>query len=790
MKHLLGTMAASIISLSALSQTQKVNFSGKVVDAATKQPIASATVKLGSTATVADVNGNFSFAKVAVGNYDLQVTSVGYVDAAQKVSVGKAESAITVELKASALYLQPLEVKSLRAGDRAPFTKTNIGKEDIAKTNLGQDIPFLLNQTPSTVINSDAGNGVGYTNIYIRGVDLTRINVTLNGIPYNDAESQGTYWVDIPDMASSLNSIQIQRGVGTSSNGTGAFGATINLQTNEFIDKAYAESNNSFGSFNTWKNTLKAGTGLIDGHFTVDARLSRISSDGYIDRATSNLQSFSLSAAYYTKQSSLRLNIFSGKEKTYQAWNGVPENILPTNRTYNSFTYPNQTDNYQQNHYQLFFNHQFNGSLSFNTAVFFTPGIGYYEEYKTDQAYSDYGLPNYQVGTTVLTTTDLIRQLYLDNKFYGQIASLQYKKNKHQVIVGGGWSTYEGGHYGNIIWTKNGGVDKDYQWYNNPAVKTDINAYAKWQYQFANHFELFTDLQYKHVRHIMNGFRNNPTLVIDRAFDFLNPKLGISYANKGWQVYASYAMANKEPNRDDFEAGVTTQPKAEKLNDFELGVERKGAALSYGATFYYMDYKDQLVLTGKVNDVGAYTRTNVPNSYRLGVELQAGYVFTNWLNANGNITLSKNKIKSFTEYLDAYDANFNYVGQNAVAHTNTTIGFSPSIISAFMINVLPVKNVTMTLLGKYVGKQYLDNAESENRILGSFFTQDARVSYTLKNKLFKEWNFIAQVSNIFNRLYEPNGYTYTYYVGNTINSDNAYYPMAGTNFMLGVNIKF
>jgi iron complex outermembrane receptor protein len=786
MKHLLGTMAGTIISLSALSQTQKVNFSGKVVDAASKQPIASATVKLGNTATIADGNGNFSFAKIVAGNYDLQVTSVGYVDAAQKLSVGKTASVITIELKASALYLQPLEVKSLRANDRAPFTKTNIGKEDIAKTNLGQDIPFLLNQTPSTVINSDAGNGVGYTNIYIRGVDLTRINVTLNGIPYNDAESQGTFWVNLPDMASSLNSIQVQRGVGTSTNGTGAFGATINLQTNEFIDKAYAESNNSYGSFNTWKNTIKAGTGLIDGRFTVDARLSRIASDGFIDRSASSLQSFAVSAAYFTKKSSLRFNIFSGKEKTYQAWNGVPGSILPTNRTFNSFTYDNQTDNYQQNHYQLFFNHQVNNNLSFNTAVFFTPGKGYYEEFRADNDYADYGLPNVVVGATTITSTDLIRQLWLDNKFYGQIASLQYKKNKHQVIVGGGWSTYEGGHYGNIIWAKNGGVDNNYKWYNLNALKTDVNVYAKWQYQFAKHLELFTDVQYKHVKHTMDGFRNNPTLRIDRAFDFINPKLGISYANKDWQVYASYAVANKEPNRNDFEAGVTTQPKAEKLNDFELGIEKKGAAFSYGATLYYMSYKDQLVLTGKVNDVGAYTRTNVPNSYRLGVELQAGYVFTSWLNASGNISFSKNKVKSFTEYIDNYDNG----SQDAVAHNNTNIAFSPSVISAFTINVLPAKNVSIALLGKYVGKQYLDNTQSEDRTLGSFYTQDARLSYTVKNKLFKEWNFIAQVNNIFNRLYEPNGYTYSYTAGGTLSTENAYYPMAGTNFMLGVNIKF
>ncbi len=786
MKHLLGTMAATIISLSALSQTQKVNFLGKIIDEKTQQPIASTTIKLGNSVAIADEQGNFSFAKIIAGTYELQVSSIGYTDKVENVNIGKSSASITIKLKSNALFLQPLEVKALRANDRAPFTKTNISKEQIAKTNLGQDIPFLLNQTPSTVINSDAGNGVGYTNIYIRGVDLTRINVTLNGIPYNDAESQGTYWVDIPDMASSLNSIQIQRGVGTSSNGTGAFGASINLQTNEFIEKAYAESNNSYGSFNTWKNTLKASTGLIDGHFTVDARLSKITSDGYIDRAATSLQSFSLSAAYINKKSSVRFNIFSGKERTYQAWNGVPDYILPTNRTYNSFTYANQTDNYQQNHYQLFFNHQFNANLSFNTAVFFTPGKGYYEEYKTDANYADYGLSNYKVGATTFTQTDLIRDLWLDNKFYGQIASLQYKKNADQIILGGGWTTYEGAHFGNIIWAKNGGVNKDYQWYKNQALKTDVNVYAKWQHQITKHLDLFADLQYKHVMHRMDGFDHNPTLFINRSFDFLNPKLGVTYANNGWQVYASYALANKEPNRGDFEAGTITQPKAEKLQDVEVGIEKKNSSYSYGATLYYMSYKDQLVLTGKVNDVGAYTRTNVPNSYRMGVEFQAGYVFANWLNASGNINLSKNKVKDFTAYIDNYDNGL----QNAVTHSNTNIGFSPSITSAVTVNILPVKNIELTLLSKYVGKQYLDNTESEDRILGSFFTQDARASYTLKNKLFKEWTFIAQVNNIFNRQYEPNGYTYSYISSGTLSTENAYYPMAGINYMLGVNIKF
>ncbi len=786
MKHLLGTMAATVISLSAFSQTQKANFSGKVVDETTSQPIAAATVKLGNSIVITDENGNFSFTKIKASIYDVTVSSIGYGNSEQKVTVDKSASAITLKLKSNALFLQPLEVKALRAGDKAPFTKTNISKEQLAKTNLGQDLPFMLSQTPSTVITSDAGNGVGYTGIYIRGVDATRINVTLNGIPYNDAESQGSYFVDLPDFTSSVSSLQIQRGVGTSSNGTGAFGATINLQTNEFIDKAYAESNNSYGSFNTWKNTLKAGTGLINGHFTVDARLSRINSDGYIDRASSDLQAFAFSAAYINKKSSLRLNIFSGKEKTYQAWNGVSESLLATDRTHNDFTYSNQTDNYIQNHYQLFFNHQFSNTLSLNTAAFFTPGKGYYEEYRSDEKYSSYGLPNYVVGATTFTETDLVRQLWLDNKFYGQILSLQYKKNKHELIVGGGWSTYEGGHYGNVLWAKNGGIDKDYQWYNLPSIKRDANVYAKWQAQVSNHFTLFADVQYKHVSHRINGVRKIPTLFVDRSWDFFNPKAGITYTNKSWQVYASYAVANKEPNANDLSINAASQPKAERLNDIEIGIEKKNSRYNYGATFYYMNYKNQLTLTGNVNDVGEPIRINVPKSYRMGIELQAAYTFSNWLNATGNITFSKNKIDAFTELVDDYDNGT----QKATSRNNTTLAFSPSTVSAATVNILPAKNIEFSLISKYVGKQYLDNTQNDGRVIGSYYTQDIRAIYTIKNTVFKEWNLIAQVNNLFNRMYSSNGYTFSYIAGGAFTTENYYYPMAGTNFMLGVNVKF
>lgn len=792
MKKFLGTTMLALVTLIAFAQPNKSLVQGTVTESNSKTPVAGATISLGNRKTVTDDRGRFSFGKIDKGVYELRVSSLGFKEFKQTLSVKEAATQVAVQLTATALFLQPLEVKAVRASDKAPFAKTNIAKDDIVKTNLGQDIPFILNQTPSVVINSDAGNGVGYTAMRIRGTDATRINVTLNGIPYNDAESMGTYFVDLPDFASSVNSIQIQRGVGTSSNGAGAFGATINMSTNEYNEKAYGESNNSFGSFHTWKNTLKAGTGLLNGHFTVDARVSRINSDGYIDRAKSDLKSYYFSTAYISKQSSLRLNIFSGKEKTYQAWYGVPQDQLLTKRTINPAgtekpgdPYDNQTDNYTQTHYQLLFNHAINNRWSFNTAAFLSRGKGYYEEYKADQAFSKYGLPDVTVGGITVTNTDLVRQRWLDNYFYGQIASLQYKHEKDELTIGGGWSKYEGKHFGDIVWMKTGTVSKDYRYYDYPATKTDANFYTKWQHQLSAHWSGFADLQYRHVNHDMKGFEGNPALNVNRSFDFFNPKAGITYNNNGWQAFFSYALAHKEPNRDDFQAGAKSQPKAEILHDIELGVEKKHSSYHVGANIYYMYYYNQLVLTGQINDVGSYTRTNVPHSYRLGIELQAGAIVDQWINVSGNLSLSKNKISSYTEYIDNYDTG----DQNAVAHKNTDISFSPAVIAGAAINLLPVPNFEISLLSKYVGKEYMDNSQGDNRKLNAFFVQDIRAGLTLKKVLFSEIHIIGQVNNVFNRKYEPNGYTYSYIYNNTLSTDNGYYPMAGTNYMLGVNLR-
>ncbi len=691
-------------------------------------------------------------------------------------------------------YLQPVEVLAVRAADNAPFAKNNLTKKEIQKHNLGQDLPFLLDQTPSVVVNSDAGNGVGYTGIRIRGTDAARINVTLNGIPYNDAESQGTFFVDLPDFASSANSIQVQRGVGTSSNGAGSFGGTINIGTNELNKEFYASTNNSFGSFNTLKNNIQFGSGLLGKHITIDGRLSRISSDGYIDRAKSKLQSFYLSPAFINENNSLRLNVFSGREKTYQAWNGVPEYYLDTNRTYNSsgterpgMPYDNETDNYTQTHYQLFYNHKFNGFWKGNIAAFLTRGKGYYEQYKANKKLADYNLPDYFDGVNTIKRTDLVRRLWLDNYFYGTIFSLQYQKKKTQVIMGGGYNAYDGEHYGDIKWAAvQAAVPPNYRWYSLTAYKKDFSLYTKWTQQLNNYWEGFADVQFRNINYRIHGFRDNPGIEIDKNYAFVNPKIGVTYTNKSWKGYLSYAMAAKEPNRDDFEAGATQLPRPEKLHDLEMGFEKNSATYAVGINFFYMYYQNQLVLTGKINDVGAYTRTNIPVSYRTGIELQGKVVFNKWMNLAANFTVSRNKIKNFTEYLDDYDNG----GQQMKFYSKTNISFSPAVIAGGSINFVPVKNAEINLISKYVGRQYLDNTSQHSRSLDPYYLQNIRLSYSLPNKIVKATDIILQLNNVFNKKYEPNGYSFSYIYGGSLTTENYYFPMAGFNFMLGVNLKF
>ncbi|HSB91974.1 MAG TPA: TonB-dependent receptor [Flavitalea sp.] len=785
MKRLIVGVCFLLVTSVAFAQTIK----GRIVDASTSQPISQASVEFERHGSMtASASGEFAIPVKQFKHEAVTISSVGYKTLKSILSDNENQE---FRLERYNLMMSPVEVRATRAADNAPFTKTNISKTDIAKQNLGQDLPYLLNQSPSVIVNSDAGNGIGYTGIRIRGTDATRINMTINGIPYNDAESQGLFFVNLPDLASSVNNIQVQRGVGTSSNGAGAFGATMNFSTNEVNPEAYAELNNSYGSFQTWKNTVKAGTGLIDNRFTLDARLSRITSDGYIDRASTDLSSFYISGAYLSGKTSIRLNVISGKEKTYQAWNGVSEADLAMNRTINyagtekpGDPYNNETDNYQQDHYQLFLNHEFNSKWVFNTAFFLTNGKGYYEQYKAGQSFADYGLANPVIGDSTIETTDLIRQLWLDNRFYGQVIALHYKTDLQQLTFGGGWNKYDGRHHGDIIWAEIG-IPKDYRWYNLTAYKSDINAYAKYQRQVSPGLLLFADLQMREINYDLNGFRANPDIKLDNHYRFFNPKFGLSYSRAHNQVYLSYSRAGKEPNRDDFEASVNEQPKPEYLDDLELGYEWRNSTSKFGATVYYMAYKDQLVLTGKVNDVGAYTRTNIPKSYRVGLELQGSTRINQWFNASGNLTFSNNRIDDFIEYYDDYDAG----GQKQVNHGNTNIAFSPSVIAAFNLEFYPVKNFSIALPGKYVGKQYLDNTSDASRALNAYFVQDFRLSYSILEKFIRQANLVLQVNNLLNKKYEPNGYTFSYQYDGKLTTENYYYPMAGTNYMIGLNIS-
>lgn len=687
--------------------------------------------------------------------------------------------------------LVPVEVKTVRASATAPFAKTYINKAQLQAQNLGQDLPFILAQTPSVIVNSDAGNGIGYTGIRIRGTDATRINVTVNGIPFNDPESGGAFFVDLPDILSSTGSIQIQRGVGTSTNGAAAFGATINLSTNELNKAAYFESNNSFGSFNSLKNNVRFGSGLAGNHFTTDVRFSRISSDGYIDRAKTNLQSYYLSTAYINDKTTVRFTNFSGKEKTYQAWDGVPEADLKTNRRVNYIgtekpgePYNNETDNYQQDHYQLLFTQKLLPKWDFTTSLFYIKGKGYYEQYKANQAYTNYGFPNINNGTTEITNSDFIRQLWLDNNFYGAVFSSQYVSDKNTLSLGGSLSDYLGNHFGEVIWAEKGLPSIDTRWYNNDAIKKDWNVYAKWQHQLCKNLQAFTDVQLRGVNYSIHGFRNNPAIEVGKQYRFFNPKLGFTYSIKNWTAFASYSVGNKEPNRDDFEAAFNELPKPERLHDWELGIERKWKATNISATLYYMLYYDQLVLTGKINDVGAYARTNIDDSYRLGVELQASTVFSKWLKAAANLTLSRNKIKNFTEFIDDYDNG----GQKLTAYKTAAISFSPDVVGAGTITVNPIQKLSIDLLSKYVGKQYLDNTGNESRRLNAYYTQDIRAAYSFTKGLLKNATLMFQLNNLFDQKYEPNGYTYSYYSNNKLATENYYFPMAGINWMLGLNV--
>lgn len=779
-------------------------------------PGASITIDGTTIGTVSDTNGKFEISDLKKGTYTLKASFIGYQPFIKTFQLLN-DIDIEAELSKSNLITEEVFVYSTRAGDKTPVATTEILKTQIKERNLGQDLPFILNSTPSFVSTSDGGAGIGYTGFRIRGTDANRINVTINGIPFNEAESHDVYWVDLPDISSSIESIEIQRGVGTSTHGAAAFGATINLQTGSLKKDAYAEYSGSYGSFNTFKNTLSIGSGLIDGHFSFDARISKISSDGFIDRAESDLKSFFISSAYYSENSILKLNIFSGKEKTYQAWNGVPsvrlkndlegmkryeehwlysseetQNMISSgSRTYNLYTYENQTDNYQQDHYQLLFSHMFGNYININAALHYTKGKGYYEQFENDEDFSDYGLPNPVIGSDTISNTDLIRQKWLDNDFFGGTFSFNYKKGNSDFILGTGWNEYIGNHFGNIIWSSISlDFDKGYEWYRNKGIKTDFNVFMKYNYTLNDKVNMYADIQYRNITHSIEGKDDDlRDLGQEHLFDFFNPKLGIFYQpDKKSKAYLSWSLGHREPNRSNFtDADPNGKvPVFETLNDFELGYSYNSDFFSAGANLYLMIYDNQLILTGEINDVGSAIMTNVKDSYRSGVEISTGLKLFKSLEWNINATFSKNKILNFTEYVDDWDNG----SQKAFEIGTTNIAFSPEIVASSVLNYIPVPNLKLSLISNYVGKQYIDNSSNNLRSLDAYFVNNFKISYNLFPKFVDQIEFHLLVNNILNEEYETNAWVYSYILGGERYAMDGFFPQAGTNFLLGVNFKF
>lgn len=764
---------------------------GKITNKQTGEALGRAAIYLENSfiSAQADQSGDFILKNLKAGSYLVRISHLGYHTKQQTIAV-RGNETINFELNPNSLLADEVLVRSTRATENSGTTYRNVSKEELEKNNFGQDLPFLLNQTPSVVVSSDAGNGIGYTGIRIRGSDPTRVNVTVNGIPYNDSESQGTFWVNMPDFASSVDNIQIQRGVGTSTNGAGAFGGSLNIQTTTRRDSAYAELNNTFGSYQTLKNTVNVGTGLINNKFSFDGRLSRIKSDGYIDRGSSDLKSYFLSGAFYGKTSLLRANVFSGTEKTYQAWNGIPESLLNTNRTFNSFTYDDQTDNYVQNHYQLLYSKTISPSFSANAALHYTRGKGYYEEFKAGQALSNYGIAPYTVGGTIIDESDLIRRRWLDNDFYGMTYSLNYNPSaSFNFTFGGAYNEYDGDHFGEVIRGQFVPVNLNLQrYYQGNGFKKDFNSYAKADYTIGK-LNLYADLQYRTINYKISGTdKNRLPLAQDDQLDFLNPKIGLSYQlNQGSNVYASLAVANKEPNRDDYvNSTPATRPASENLLDLEAGYRIRKGTFSGGLNGYAMIYKNQLVLTGKINDVGEYIRQNVRDSYRIGLELDSRLQLSRQLAWGLTASLSDNKIKNFTEFVDDYDNG----GQIVNNYNDVSLAFSPQFIGSSELSLRPFKRTELALLTKYVGDQYLDNTSNSARKLDAFLVNDIRLSYNTSFRGLKNIGMALLLNNVLSEKYESNGYTFSYLYGGSFTTENYYFTQTPGNFLLSLSLKF
>lgn len=798
-----------ILASSFVALSQKTDLRGKVTDQQ-GEVLTGANVIVNNTKLGVITNGDgvFTLALDAQESYEISISYMGYESYVMEVAP-PFKDRYDVVLEISSFIADDVVVMATRAGNKTPMAYENMEKQEIVARDMGQDMAYLLSLTPSLVQSSESGTGIGYTNFRIRGSDPSRINITVDGIPLNDAESQQVFWVNMPSFASSLSSIQVQRGVGTSTNGAAAFGATVNMQTESPSREAYAEISSTFGSYNTWINTVKAGTGLIKDRLSFDFRYSNLKSDGYVDYASSDNQSLQFAGNYFTKKGRIKANVILGEQHTGISWWGVDELTLDTNRTYNpagqyispsgeNLYYDNQTDNYWQNHYHLVYSTNLSGQLLLNAAVFYVDGRGYYEQFKQDQAVADYYLPDIIVENDTITHTDLVRQKWLDNDFYGGVFSLIYSRDQLKLTGGGGLNRYVGDHFGRIIWMRYAGeTEKEHEWYTNNAEKWDANLYLKSNYQLSHGLNLFADVQYRYVNYLMAGIDDDGymrELDQEHNYNFFNPKLGAQLEiNSSQYAYASFSIGNREPTRQNFKDATgdpDATPSAERLRDLELGYSYSSHRLAAAVNLYYMDYKNQLVPTGELSTDGYPIMTNVDRSYRAGVELSLGIQPFSFLEWNANLTLSRNRIRDFVESYIDYDSDTWEGTPSSRELGDVDIAYSPSVISSSDLAFHLAKSMELHLISQYVSEQYFVNSMNEDMKLDAWFVNSLRFDYSVRVERLGEISLQLQVNNLFNTLYENNAYGGTWWQDGQEYYWSSYFPQATINYLARVSLRF
>lgn len=706
--------------------------------------------------------------------------------------------------------LNEIIVSATRVNEHAPIAFNNVSAQEIKANNTAKNIPYILQTLPSIVAYSEDGSGVGNTSFRIRGTDATRINVTLNGMPLNNPESQEVYWVNIPDLSNSLQSIQVQRGVGSSTNGSGAFGASISLKTQGARPQAYGEASTGVGSYNTFTSTIAAGTGILKNGLSFDARYSRVTGDGYIRNGKVNHRSAYASASYYNKNQLFKLSYLNGIQHTGITWEGISSEQLKTDRKYNPagayydeagnvHYYDNETDNYYSDIIQFTYSNALSDKLSLNVGLSYNHGYGYYENYKADQKFKKYGLDPQLVNDSTYKSSDVITRKLMKNNFYVGNFTLNYISDKLTLTGGGNLTSYQGDHYGKLLWVKyNKNISDKYEWYRGDADKKEFSVFGKITYNILDNLAIFGDMQYRYIDYRMSGIDDDLENITNKNYySFFNPKAGLSYSFNNNEVYASLSISNREPLRTDIKesvkGGSTQKIQPERMFDYELGYRYSSAIASFNANLYYMRYKDQMVQTGKLNDVGYKLMQNVPTSYRMGIELSGAVQPANWIRIDANVTLSQNKIKNYTAYYDLYNNqnDYEFVKQTSEYLGTTNISFSPNVIGSGILTITPYKALSLALVGKYVGKQYYDNTSNKDNRLADYFVSNIVLGYTFKTQKIGEVDLQFSVNNILNKRYVGNAWVATdkFEDGSEI-VYTGLYPQATRNIMAKLGIRF